>query len=672
MATDPNQLLGVLLGTVGQQSNILQQAQQNALAGQQADDQHNLALQQQAVNGQQIAAGQQEAAQQAAYQNDVSGWINGGADGQGLSNLIAKYPKQWQALQQTWKIRGADVAQADLRSLGAVYNALDNGSTDVALSELKARRAAEAVRGINTDELDQHIQELESGNPTTINAVKGWARANIAAAAGAAGDSGLAKSVGVDVDADRYKAISGKGVFDTRTGKFVEGGDPASTGGAADGSGGPVRDTSRLINSDAGGGYVPDSVQTVGQFIGWGKALNAKGAKSSSAGTYQINGSTMAQFAPQALGPNWQSQPFNADTQDKVGEAIFNWAKAQPDPAAALAGRWVSLSKAKAAQLVKGSWNDAKATIAAGETGGGPGASATAGTITGGGGNSAGGGQAQAVGGYSAAAIENAARRYADTGKFPTGLPKGGAVQAAIANRAAQLGASGGADNGMVAGMTKDGLDRAAYVYNQTGKFPTGLGRGGEAQRAILNRAAELAAGQSPGQIMGAQASLAADRTALNNLEKNTGNVLAFERTALLNGALAVRKAIAVDNGGVPVFNKWVNAGRRATGDSAVSQFDAAVETFANEFAKVTTSATGGGVTSDSARQHARDLINTAQTPEQFFGVMRTLQQDMENRRTGLLTERKNILQRITGAPANQPQVSKIPAGFRVLGVRAK
>lgn len=138
-------------------------------------------------------------------------------------------------------------------------------------------------------------------------------------------------------------------------------------------------DVSRLINTDAGGGYVPEGIKTLGQFVGFGRSLNARGAKSSSAGTYQINGTTMAEFAPQALGAGWKDQPFNAASQEKVGEAIFNWAKMQNNPAAALRGRWVSLSPQEAAQAVQGTWQQARGVIAQGETGGGAGSSAGAG-----------------------------------------------------------------------------------------------------------------------------------------------------------------------------------------------------------------------------------------------------------------------------------------------------
>lgn len=157
---------------------------------------------------------------------------------------------------------------------------------------------------------------------------------------------------------------------------------PPSEGGAATPAGGGTPgasgDVSRLINTDAGGGYLPDTVQTLGQFVEFGRGLNKRGAKSSSAGTYQINGSTMRDFGPKVFGKDWASQPFNAETQDAVGREIFDWAKAQRNPVAALRGRWVGLDAGTARKLVSGSWEDARGTIAQSETGGASGASANA------------------------------------------------------------------------------------------------------------------------------------------------------------------------------------------------------------------------------------------------------------------------------------------------------
>ena len=325
-------LMQALLGTIGQQGGIIQQAQANAQQGQQADDQHNqnvqnLALsgQQQTINDQQIAAGQQQVADQQAYSADVADWTSKGAPKEGLSNLIAKYPKQFQALQDSWKAKSADQAQGDLRVHGAIYSALNAGSTDVAIKELQARRDAEAKTGGDTTELDENIAELRSGNPAAIAAVKGAAQAHIAAAAAAAGDPKLAEAAGVDFEGNRYKAVSGQGVLDQQTGQWVprpEGGDPASdvAGGGGSAPGGK-RSMGWTPSTADGGDNAPSIVSA--KIATLSKAI---GVDPNAPLTLQQVRSLSAAIAPTEGGPGSVADRNNNPTNIRDG----SFAKAQP------------------------------------------------------------------------------------------------------------------------------------------------------------------------------------------------------------------------------------------------------------------------------------------------------------------------------------------------------
>ena len=86
----------------------------------------------------------------------------------------------------------------------------------------------------------------------------------------------------------------------------------------------------------------------------------------------------------------------------------------------------------------------------------------------------------------------------------------------------------------------------------------------------------------------------------------------------------------------MPVFNKWANRVRGEwLGDPDVVAFNAAVQTAANEYAKVASSATGAGVTSDAARREVTAMLNTAQTPAQFNAVCDLIQKELRNRSEG-------------------------------------
>lgn len=212
-------------------------------------------------------------------------------------------------------------------------------------------------------------------------------------------------------------------------------------------------------------------------------------------------------------------------------------------------------------------------------------------------------------------------------------------------------------DNGT---LTPEALDQAAKVYNLTGQIPASLGRGGLTQRAIVNRAAQLANGQDVGDLTANRAATKADMAGLQTLEKRATIVRSAENAAVSNGQLALQLGGQNSNGNVPLFNAWRNAGGKATGDPKISAFNAAVETFANEYATVV----GKGVPTDSLRSHAHGMINTAQSPAQLQAVIQTLNKDMSNVSAGLDQERQSTMARISGHGAATPgQPKQPPAG---------
>lgn len=314
---------------------------------------------------------------------------------QGYRDMATRYPQFGQQLENAAKGLDTTNRQRVVQKLAPIQSLISSGRYDTAAQEIKRHIDADVAAGEEPDESDQELyDELTSGDLARQKAAGGIAFGLLSALNPDTAASNLNKrdenaggQFTLSAGAKRFDAngnLIAEAAFAPRAISVGEGetvveyqpggGDPASSGGAAGARG----DVSRLINTDAGGGYVPEGVKTLGQFVGFGKDLNRRGAKSSSAGTYQINGSTMAEFAPKALGADWKQAPFNADTQERVGEAIFNWAKQQPDPGKALRGRWVSLDAGTASRLVQGDWQQARGIIAQGETGGGAGASAAA------------------------------------------------------------------------------------------------------------------------------------------------------------------------------------------------------------------------------------------------------------------------------------------------------
>lgn len=188
--------------------------------------------------------------------------------------------------------------------------------------------------------------------------------------------------------------------------------------------------------------------------------------------------------------------------------------------------------------------------------------------------------------------------------------------------------------------LTDAALDSAARTYRMTGQIPA-LGQGKSAailRSNIINRAGELDTSEN---VSGDQPSInritgKANAGAINQLQKQYVITSAFEKNANANADMALNLSAKVDRTGVPVVNTWLQAGQKSIqGNADVSAFNAANETFVNEYAKIMSGSMGNTAVSDSARNHAHDMLSTSQTPEQYKAVVNTLKQEMGNRMDG-------------------------------------
>lgn len=232
--------------------------------------------------------------------------------------------------------------------------------------------------------------------------------------------------------------------------------------------------------------------------------------------------------------------------------------------------------------------------------------------------------------------------------------------------------------NGGMSKLDPQARKDLAKQYAETGKMPPlGMGAAAAADReAILGEWSSMmhsSGGTVEDQVL-KQSALKASQGELNTLQKQRGTVMAFAKTADSNLDLVSKLSDTVSRSGAPMLNKWILAGKRSVaGDPEVAKFDAAVRTAINEYAKVTSSATGGSVTSDSARKEVESMLNTAQTPEQVKAVIGLLRQEIGNRQKGYDDQIGQIKSAITGGPVGQPldappaqqQADAAPAGNR-------
>lgn len=134
------------------------------------------------------------------------------------------------------------------------------------------------------------------------------------------------------------------------------------------------------------------------------------------------------------------------------------------------------------------------------------------------------------------------------------------------------------------------------------------------------------------------QAEYKANSASISNIAQLRNATIASTATATDNLNLALNQSASVPRTGSPIVNRygqWI-LGQELTGDPNLAKFETYIYTASREYAKVTSGASASkqGLT-DSATRAADELINAAQTPEQFAAVVQAMQQDMQNVKYG-------------------------------------
>lgn len=141
---------------------------------------------------------------------------------------------------------------------------------------------------------------------------------------------------------------------------------------------------------------------------------------------------------------------------------------------------------------------------------------------------------------------------------------------------------------------------------------------------------------------------VAAVSGSLRSLETRKSQVMSFADTAEKNMDLAEDLSNQTDRTGSPVVNKWLlRTQKDVMGDPMVAKYDMAIRSAVNEYAKVINSATGGGVSTDSARGEIWEMLNPAMTKQQVSDVLTYMKKEMQNRREGFDIEKKNLIEQL-------------------------
>jgi hypothetical protein len=195
------------------------------------------------------------------------------------------------------------------------------------------------------------------------------------------------------------------------------------------------------------------------------------------------------------------------------------------------------------------------------------------------------------------------------------------------------------ADNDPQAAITDQAILNAAARYNLDGTLPPmGMGKNAAAGRsAILNKAAELAAGIDPSQQRRDQITtkneLGSQGAALKAFTSGKqGNSVRSFNVSLSHMDTLDQLADALHNGNAQAVNKLGNYFATQTGSPAPTNFDAAKKVVADEVVKAIVGS-GGGV---HDREEAARVIAAANSPAQLKGVISTYKELMRGQLHGL------------------------------------
>lgn len=170
-------------------------------------------------------------------------------------------------------------------------------------------------------------------------------------------------------------------------------------------------------------------------------------------------------------------------------------------------------------------------------------------------------------------------------------------------------------------------------------------------------------AGVTSEDVVSGRAGFKADQTSLSKITPQYDAITAFEQTAIRNGKILIELANKVDQSGLPVIDKWIRAGRQATGDPDVAKFNAQLHLYRAEAARILTQPNLSGVLSDSARHEMEDFMRPGASAEQIKQTVQLLERDFINRKQTLEEQISNIRSRMRGRVA--------PGGASTPGIRA-
>lgn len=205
--------------------------------------------------------------------------------------------------------------------------------------------------------------------------------------------------------------------------------------------------------------------------------------------------------------------------------------------------------------------------------------------------------------------------------------------------------------------LAPDAIDMNANRFLVDGTLPQGISKAN--RDAIINRASVLAKEKGLSADRISQLEVTANKQALGQLSKTETMVGAFEKNFVKNVKIVENLNKKRDSTGVPLLQKWINAGKKAgTGDPDLAAINVAIKAVVNEYGKIVSGSMGNTAVAVSEIKRMEDLLNAAQNPEDVQAVLNVMRAETQNRMEGFKEQRTELLGSMrssTTAPAAKP-----------------
>lgn len=173
------------------------------------------------------------------------------------------------------------------------------------------------------------------------------------------------------------------------------------------------------------------------------------------------------------------------------------------------------------------------------------------------------------------------------------------------------------------------------------------IGRGQQSAANIARIHAKVAEDAAAGKpvsdvarsILQNAATQAGHMTASRRQATQIANLSTYGRVAFNATDIALETSRALPRSQFMPINQVMNAWRTKTGDPKVVALGAAINTLVNEYAR----AVGNGTPTEGSRHHAREMLNAAQSPEQFEAVIDVLRQELTAEEKALTSAKKHV-----------------------------